>query len=529
MHAISQWVKRCSQLTAPKAAWLSVICWQALTSTPLLAGGGGSSASGEAVFPKPLTSYGDSSLGLLDKLAHRIDQEPMNLVCMIIFVCAILHTFASSVFQKWAHDAQHAYEAKVIRLKKAGKLKRNMPESSFQSQLLHYLGEVEAIFGLWVVPLVALLALNYGWSATVHYLEHNVNFVEAMFVVVIMALSATRPIMSLAEHCLRIVASLGKGSVAAWWLGILIVGPILGSFITEPAAMTIAALLLSAKFYKLEPSLRFRYGTLGLLFVNISVGGTLTNFAAPPVLMVAGPWGWSTPFMLTQFGWKAVIGIIVSTMAYFLIFRSDFRELDEKRLRLEREAAQANRAAATPHEPIGVPAWVTAVHLLFMGWTVINAHHPVLFIGSFLLFLGFHQATSAYQTKLQLKESLLVGFFLAGLVIHGGLQGWWISPLLGSFSEVPLMLMATGLTAVNDNAAITYLSTLVQGMTDPMKYAVVVGAVTGGGLTVIANAPNPAGQSILAKHFPNRAISPAYLFLSALFPTVVLGLCFMAL
>ena len=140
-----------------------------------------------------------------------------------------------------------------------------------------------------------------------------------------------------------------------------------------------------------------------------------------------------------------------------------------------------------------MPAWVTAVHVLFMAWTVVNAHYPALFLGGFLFFLGFARATAAYQSRVELRAPLLVGFFLGGLVIHGGLQAWWIAPVLASLSEHQLFFGATILTAFNDNALITYLATLVPNLDDRLKIAVVEGAVTGGGLTVIANAPNPAG------------------------------------
>jgi len=125
-----------------------------------------------------------------------------------------------------------------------------------------------------------------------------------------------------------------------------------------------------------------------------------------------------------------------------------------------------------------------------------------------------------------LRPALLVGFFLAGLVVHGGLQAWWIAPVLGSLSQNALFFGAAVLTAFNDNAAITYLASLVPNLTDAMKYAVMAGAVTGGGLTVIANAPNPAGQAILAKYFPD-GVSPAWLFLGAFIPTVIATLFFL--
>jgi Na+/H+ antiporter NhaD/arsenite permease-like protein len=120
----------------------------------------------------------------------------------------------------------------------------------------------------------------------------------------------------------------------------------------------------------------------------------------------------------------------------------------------------------------------------------------------------------------------MVGFFLASLVIHGGLQGWWIAPVLSAFSQIPLMIVTIVLTSFNDNAAITYLSTLVPGITAELKYAVVSGAVVGGGLTVIANAPNPAGQSILKKHF-THGVSPLRLLKAALIPTLVMWLFFL--
>jgi hypothetical protein len=342
-----------------------------------------------------------------------------------------------------------------------------------------------------------------------------------MFVVVIMCIASTRPVLRFAEQGLRMFANLGGGRPAAWWLAILTIGPLLGSFITEPAAMTICALLLARQFYDFNPSVKFRYATLGLLFVNVSVGGTLTHFAAPPVLMVTAKWNWDTPFMLTHFGWKAALGIVVANLIYFAIFRREFAALRRSDDADEQPLHWSDRT-----DP--VPAWVTVKHLAFLGWTVFTAHYPALFIGGFLFFLAFTAATEHHQNQLSLKPALLVGFFLGGLVIHGGLQGWWIGPLLGRLGEAPLLLGAMGLTAFNDNAAITYLASLVPDFSDGLKYAVVAGAVAGGGLTVIANAPNPAGQSILSSYFRD-GVAPLSLALGALLPTVVMALCFLLL
>jgi hypothetical protein len=392
------------------------------------------------------------------------------------------------------------------------------PTPSVAAGLLLILGEVEVVFALWTIPLVVAIALSRGWETATYYLNETVTYTEPLFVVVIMALASTRPIVELAESMLRGVARVGGGTPGAWWVSILILGPLLGSLITEPGAMTISALLLSRQFFDLQPRAALKYATLGLLFVNVSIGGTLTHFAAPPVLMVARPWGWDSVFMLSHFGWRSTAAIVVATFLYYAAFRRDF-------------AALASRqAAATPGEfapghALPLPAWIIAVYVLFMVWTVINAEHTALFLGGFLFFLGFDRATAAYSTLTDFRTPLLVGFFLAGLVVHGGLQAWWLGPVLSSLSETPLFIGATILTGFNDNALITYLATLVPDLSDGLKHAVLQGAVTGGGLTVIANAPNPAGQAILGRFFDN-AVHPFHLFAGALVPTLVAAALF---
>jgi hypothetical protein len=473
--------------------------------------------------PLPFPSYADAAqTGLLDLLINRIKAEPLNLVATGIFLAAIIHTFLTAKFRHWAHEVEAAHLAK---LKQAGKFSDNNAdgqpdEVSFKGQILHFLGEVEAVFGIWAVALLFVVASSKGWSTMVDYIGHKVSFTEPMFVVVIMALASTRPVLQFAERCLSAVASIGRGSVGAWWLTLLILAPLLGSFITEPAAMTISALLLARLFYALNPSPRLAYATLGLLFVNISVGGTLTHFAAPPVLMVAAPWKWGTLFMLAHFGWRAALGIVVATLLVYVFVRGELAYLEKRRV-----TAKGEGKTEAP-ERASAPAWVTAVQLGFMVWTVVVAHYPALFVGGFLFYLAFAQATAHHQDALDLRPSLLVGFFLAGLVVHGGLQGWWIEPVLSRLGDTSLFLGATGLTAFNDNAAITYLSTLVPDFSETAKYAVVAGAVTGGGLTVIANAPNPAGQSILQRYF-SEGISPLGLVLGAALPTAIMSLVFL--
>jgi hypothetical protein len=474
---------------------------------------------GSPPLARPLDSYADpAGAGLWEILAGRAAADPLNLAALVIFGCAIGHTFLTAKFRHWAHvvEEQHAARQGLPAGGPPGDANRDeIPdEVSFKGQMLHFLGEIEAVFGIWVLVLAAAVTWLRGWPAVVAYLDGHVNYTEPLFVVIIMALAATRPVLDLAERALRAIAGLGGGTPAAWWLAILLVAPLLGSLITEPAAMTIAALLLGRQFYALRPSPRLAYATLGLLFVNISVGGTLTHFAAPPVIMVAQAWGWDLAHMFTEFGWRAVLGIAVATSVYYALFR---RELGA----LVRPAADLGAGSRAP-----APVWITMVHLLFLAFTVWQAHHPAMFIGGFLFYLAFAQATAHHQSPLDLRPPVLVGFFLAGLVIHGGLQAWWIEPILRRLGEVPLFLGATLLTAFNDNAAITYLATLVPGFTDNLKHAVVAGAVAGGGLTVIANAPNPAGQAILSRFF-GEGVSPLKLALGAFVPTVIVAVCLM--
>ncbi|MGC1482082.1 MAG: putative Na+/H+ antiporter [Chthoniobacterales bacterium] len=476
-------------------------------------------AAEQANFPPSLASYEDDHLPHIGAvLWDRIQKEPFNLVGSLIFLGAIIHTFMASKFLSVSH--RYHNEFKKLESEEAqpgaGKaLAYRRDFLQFKSTLFHFLGEVEAVFGIWLIPLGIAVLMFAGLGDLFSYIDH-VNFTEPIFVVVIMIIASSRPVLRAAELALAKVATLGGSTPAAWWLSILTVGPLLGSFITEPAAMTICAILLVDRFYKLKPSMTLRYATIGLLFVNISVGGTLDHFAAPPVVMVAATWDWGLVFMFTHFGWKAIIGILIANAIFFTTFRKELLALQVD-------------PEMKPSDERPVPTWITLTHLGFIAWVVFVAHHPALVVLSLLSFIAFIQATERNQDLIKLRSPLLVGFFLASLVIHGGFQAWWIAPVLSSLTEVPLMVGAVVLTAFNDNAAITYLASLVPNFSDELKYAVVAGAVTGGGLTVIANAPNPAGQSILQKHFGPDGVNPAKLLLAALVPTVIMGLCFMLL
>jgi len=500
-------------------AWLLIVLLLSVGQIESVLAAPALPSGAEPRFPKPVEEYHDEQIpGIAAKLVRRIQVEPFNLVGTLIFLGAIIHTFVASKFMLIAHRLEHQYDALEEQEKDTPddqELSRMRDRLQFRAQVFHFFGEVEAVFGIWLIPLALAILVMQGWSTLTSYAA-SIDPAEPIFVVVVMAMASSKPVLRFAEACLAKVASLGGSSIAAWWLAILTVGPLLGSFITEPAAMTICALLLRQKFYDLRPSFPLRYATLALLFVNISVGGSLSHFAAPPIVMVATRWDWGLPFMLTNFGWKAVLGILVANTIYYLRFRRELAGLRPKPGQGESERRS-------------IPNRIIVVHLLFIAWVVLVAHYPILVVLGFLFFLAFVEATRRYQVGTSLRGPLLVGFFLLALVIHGRIEQWWIEPVLSSLSEWPLMIGAMLLTALNDNAAITYLASLVPGFSDSLKYAVVAGAVAGGGLTVIANAPNPAGQSILVSRFGDEGISAVKLFLWAILPTVIMGAAFMLL
>ena len=405
----------------------------------------------------------------------------IQIIVAALFGIAVLHTFSTKFFERLAHrQPRHA-------------------------GIWHLLGEVEIVFGFWAMVLVLFMFATSGRQQATAYLESR-NYTEPMFVFVIMVIAGTRPILQASGALVRLMARwmpLPRG-MAMYFLVLAFV-PLLGSFITEPAAMTLAALMLRDTLLSQQVSSRLKYATVGVLFVNISIGGTLTPFAAPPVLMVAAKWNWDIWFMLSNFGWKAAIAVVVNAAVAMLFFR---REL-------------AHMGKTPSGQGAGVPLPVVGVHLAFLVGVVVFAHHIVLFMGLFLFFLGFTAAYQRHQNPLILREALLVAFFLAGLVVLGGLQQWWLQPVLLAMDANAVFFGATVLTAITDNAALTYLGSLVEGLTPEFQTALVAGAVTGGGLTVIANAPNPAGVSILKEKFTNGAIHPLGLLAAALPPTLV--------
>ncbi|MFO1246194.1 MAG: putative Na+/H+ antiporter [Ramlibacter sp.] len=410
----------------------------------------------------------------------------IEIIGATLFGVAVLHTFSTKFFERLAHrQPRHA-------------------------GVWHLLGEVEVVFGFWALVLVLFMFATVGRQDAIAYVDSR-NFTEPMFVFVIMVIAGTRPILQASGAAVRFIARylpLPRGM--AMYFVVLAFVPLLGSFITEPAAMTLAALMLRDTLLSHQVSTRLKYVTIGVLFVNVSIGGTLTPFAAPPVLMVAATWNWDMWFMIANFGWKAAVAVVINAASAMLLFRHQLGHMGKARA-----AGEAT-----------VPLSVVAVHLLFLVGVVMFAHHPTVFMGLFLFFLGYTTAYQRHQSPLILREALLVAFFLGGLVVLGGLQAWWLKPLLLSLDTNAVFFGATALTAVTDNAALTYLGSLVEGLSDEFKVALVAGAVTGGGLTVIANAPNLAGVAILKDKFEDGAVHPLGLLIAALPPTLVAVIAF---
>ena len=417
-----------------------------------------------------------------------------KLSTLFLFI-GVLHTFVAPFFAK---------------------LSKKFHQGSAAEAFFHLLSEVEVVFGFWAFIFLTTWAFIDGLDNVIQY-QQSLQMVEPLFIFCIMIVASSKPIVELAKTTLIYISKaftklLPVDEVLIQVFIILGIGPLLGSFITEPAAMTILALLL---FHMLHHSDEWLlYGVLGLLFVNVSIGGGLTHFAAPPILIVAHKFGWGFQDVFMNIGEAVLSAVTINALAFVLIFKNKIKKsmqclhVDHKR---------------------DLPVWVILTHVIFLIAIVMSAHYEKVFIGLFLIFIGLADVTKKYQDRLKFREAFLVAFFLGGLIVFGSLQKWWLTPVLNSLADKSLYFVATALTAVTDNAALTYLGSQVDGLTESSKWALVSGAITGGGLTILANAPNPAGFSILSSKFKNGSLNAVKLFIAALGPTVITVICFFLL
>lgn len=447
----------------------------------------------------PASASEAAAPALWETLCSRAAAEPLNFWAALIFLCAVIHSFSYRLFLRLAEKISPEREAASFNAEMA-------------KRVFSLLGEVEVIFALWLIPLFAAICYFYGPAAVPAYLHElayvNDKYAEAIFVFAIMCIASSRPIIFFASRLIGLLARSGKNTPCAWWCSVLCVGPLLGSFITEPAAISICATLLLEHTFSHSTSLKFKYATLGLLFVAVSVGGVLTPFAAPPIIMVAREWNWDSAYMISMFGWKSALAIALSVAVYAFCFRKEFSKM----------AMRENASRATGETAF--PRWLVTAHIAFLAAAVALIHFPVPEIFLLLAFSAFVEITHRFQQKIHFRAPLLVAIFLASLVTHGSLQSWWIEPVLSRLSGYEAFAGSLVLSSFNDNAAITYLASLVPALSDSVKYFVASGAICAGGLTVIANAPNLVGLSFLKNEFPG-GVSPLKLFAAAFFPTLL--------
>ncbi len=410
----------------------------------------------------------------------------------LFFVLAILHGFLAPLIDKWE------------KRRGSGPLTR---------RLLYFVSEIEVPFGLWAALLGVTLCFYSTPQISLAWIEET-DFTEAIFVFVVLLSASTAPVLNLTDRAIKAIASIIPASREyALFFAAFIVGPLVGSLITEPAAMTVTASFLLGHFFSRPSPKSYRYALLALLLINVSIGGALTHFSAPPILMVANRWGWDTPTVFSLFGIHSLMAVFANTTIVFLFFKKQIKSHTETTL--------------VRHARVKAPIWVALIHVAWLVFVVALAHHPKVLLCALPFFLGFCFITKDFQEGLKYKESLLVAFFLGGLVMLGRLQTWWLQPLLESLQSASLFLGAIGLTAFLDNAALTFLGSQVPNLSDATKYFLVSGALIGGGLTLIANAPNPIAASLLHEPFEKEGgINPLWLLALSLPLTILTAAIF---
>ncbi len=405
----------------------------------------------------------------------------------LFFVVALVHTFLIPVIARVTSTLQ---------------------KDSVAYKVLHLLSEVELIFAFWALIFLMAWIFREGTEPISQFMV-NLNISEPLFILCIVLMASVKPVLQFVKRALVIiaisVAKFFKIPLVICQIAILLtLGPLLGSVITEPAAMTLAGLLLLQMFKDVEIDTKFLYAVLAVLFVNVSIGGALTHFAAPPILMVARIWQWDFLTVFRNLGFACIIAVTVNTAILVVYYKKHILQLRPLNA-----------------EPTAIPPWITIGHVVLIALSVFFLHQPKVLILLLILFVGFVQLTRTFQEKLRWKEASFVALFLTGLLVLGTFQRWWLEPVISDLGEKIIFFAAVALTAVVDNAALTYLGAQVPNLSKAAQWALVSGALAGGGLTILANAPNPIGFALLNPLFPLRTLSSAKLFAAAAIPTAV--------
>lgn len=412
-----------------------------------------------------------------------------------IFLLAIIHTFLTPKLFFLSERFRHKQLIFTESSKKYYML----------SELIGILSKVEIVFFVWAIPLFFLFWISEGFKLTITYFDTR-NYSFPIYIMTIVVLTTSKPIIDFADRILTFLAKLGPNTPKMWWWALLLGSPLIACLVKEPGAMIIGSTLLLRKFYYLTPSRSFRYATMGLLFSNISMGGLLTPVSSRAFMLVQSSLNWKPGFLLAQFSWKAFIAIILSTTIYYVIFRKEFDKLPSTvRDRINFKYA--------------IPWWISATHILFLAAILWIKPASVILAAFFVLFLLFHKMTVFYQNPLHLDKMALLGLFYTGVLIHGDLQGKWISLIMEKLPGLGVLIVSFILSACMDNSIAHYLAMNVTSSSDCYRYLVVAGVTAAGGLTLLANSANLLGYTVLKTSF--LSISFVKLFYYGLTPSLV--------
>lgn len=451
-------------------------------------------------------------------------------ISLIFFIIALIHTFLAPL---------------LLRFK------------LFKKGVLHYLTEVEFVFPFWAMLFCLSLLYKYSYNFTADYLK-EISFIEPIFVWVMLLICSCKPLLEgvkfitqmLAEFLNRKLNLLNFKKInlksenpeipktshfnAIYFFLILCFVPLLGSIITEVAAMTLAAMMLKPYFKQMGQ--KFAYLAITTLCLNISIAGAITTFAAPPVLMVANKWGWDLAFMLENFAWRAFLAVPINAGLLLYFFRKRIAEIDLTHLRaaaianstsmnsknINLQATNSNNVPVLYFSPIqAFNRKMFFLYALFLVATIILQHSLLGLAIVFALFLSSHAFFKIYHQQLLLKEASLVALFLSGLMVLGKAQAWWVQAFLAGLSPHEIFATGFGLSIVMDNAAITYLASLLPNLSTEVQYKIVAAALTAGGLSILANAPNLLALGLLKKYFKGQKISHLNWFIYAIPSTLV--------
>lgn len=420
----------------------------------------------------------------------------------LLFFFSIVHTFLTPWFYNRFQICQHRKTIFPERWKKY----------LWLSECYRLLGKVEIVFILWAVPLFLLFLCTEGYKMTISYFNSR-NYIFSLFIIIMLILLESRPIVYLSERIFSSIAKIGKQSPRCWWWTLMIATPLSSVLLKETGAMIIATALLARNFYKFSPSTRFAYATMGLLFSNISLGGLTTGLSSRALFIILPSVKWGNGFILKYFCWKAIIAMLVSTTVYYLIFRKEFARFPK---------LVTGSSSVKEH----IPKWIICVHILLICAVILARFVPLLMVAILMFYLGFQKFTIFYQRPIRIGKACFVGLFYAGLVIFGELQEWWVLELMHRMSDFGYMMTSYVLSIFLDNALVNYLVHNLPVATDCFLYLVIAGCMSAGGLTIISNIPNIVGYLALRPFFPSSSFSLGWLFLFALGPSIIAVMTF---